>query len=57
MSALEGIADELAEAVHVADVPKADISERKTFGTAGAIGKGGTGAQGIADSLASVIFC
>ncbi len=44
MSALEGIADELAEAVHVADVPKADISERKTFGTAGAIGKGGTGA-------------
>jgi hypothetical protein len=24
MSALEGIADELAEAVHVADVPEAD---------------------------------
>jgi len=26
MSALEGIADKLAEAVHVADVPKADIA-------------------------------
>jgi hypothetical protein len=27
MSALEGIADKLAEAVHVADVPEADICE------------------------------
>jgi cell division protein FtsX len=27
MSALEGIADQLAEAVHVADVPEADMEE------------------------------
>ena len=28
MSALEGIADKLAEAVHVADVPIADMKDR-----------------------------
>ena len=30
MSALEGIADELAQAVHVADVPRADIDHAQS---------------------------